>query len=126
MCEVVVFHPAKSSERDSWMLGTGGRPAAPGFAMEVAAASLKIGDRVRIVRKPNDWPMLHRDTKILYNRLIKRQRSLRIAEIRVHPTGLAHPWVCCQFRERGRWRYDHLAILDDGSWIKVKRRIQRT
>lgn len=86
------------------------------------AASLKVGDRIRIVRKPLDWAFCHRETKVLYNKLIKRARSLRIARIETDPAGVKGPWIECKIKERNGWHWHSLLILDDGSWVKVKKR----
>lgn len=88
--------------------------------------SLKIGDRIRIVCKPNDWTTLHRETKVLYNKLIvrgKAGRALRIARIETNPGGVKEPWIECKIKERSGWHYHSLAILNDGSWVKVKKRV---
>ncbi len=90
--------------------------------MEEPWRSLRVGDRIRIIRMPSgvDEPgyTFHRDTRSLYKRLIARGRSLRICEI--DAWGL--PWIRCKFhRKDGRWEYHSLAVNDD-SWVRVKHR----
>ena len=84
--------------------------------------TLRVGDRVRIVRLPYyaDMPdrSFHPETRRLYKRLIARRRSLRVYEVD-EEYGL--PWIACRFRmANGRWEYHTLAINDD-SWVRVDR-----
>ena len=83
---------------------------------------LRVGDRVRIVRMPNDFSRpdyyVHATTRRVYRLLIARGRPLRV--FKVDESGL--PWVQCRFRRRnGSWEHHSLAINDD-SWVRVATR----
>lgn len=87
-----------------------------------ARRSLRVGDRIRIVRLPWDanapGQTFFPETRKLYEKLIARGRPLRVFKIDEH--GL--PWVACRFRRRnGSWEYHWLAI-DEDSWVRVKSR----
>ena len=87
--------------------------------------SLRVGDRIRIVRMPSgvDEPgyTFHPETRRLYERLIERGRSLRIAEL--CDWGL--PWIGCRFQlEDGTWEHHSLAVIDD-SWVRLQSRPPR-
>lgn len=84
--------------------------------------SLRVGDRIRVVRMPSgiDAPgyVFHRDTRRLYERLIERGRPLRVN--RIDEDGL--PWITCRFKlANGTWEWHWLAVNDD-SWVRVKHR----
>lgn len=82
---------------------------------------LKVGDRVRITELPPDWsqPDWHvpKDTIAVYKAIIDRQRPIRINEVDEH--GLC--WFSCVFYRKQR-REVHSMTLDDGCWVKVKKR----
>ena len=87
--------------------------------------TLKVGDRVRIVRMPTgvDEPgyTFHPDSRRLYERLIdrcRRGRSLRVFEICEH--GL--PWVQHRYRDEDGVRHHEWLALNDDSWVRVKPR----
>ncbi len=87
--------------------------------------SLRVGDRIRIVQMPSgvDAPgyVFSRCTRWLYEKLIERGRSLRIAEIDEY--GL--PWIHCRFRQADQtWEHHFLAVNDD-SWVQVRHRRDR-
>lgn len=79
----------------------------------------EIGDRIRIVRMPTDddgrEQTLHAETRVLYQPLIERGRSLRISRI----DGGGLPWIECRFKlPDGRWEY-HYLMINDNSWVPV-------
>ena len=81
--------------------------------------SLRIGDRIRIIRLPTAWDqpgyIVPLCTRRLYKRLIQRARPLRVSEI--DAWGL--PYIRCRFKmENGAWEHHFLAVNDD-SWVKV-------
>jgi hypothetical protein len=83
---------------------------------------LRVGDRIRIVRMPsyaNEAGITFLpETRRLYNKLITRRRSLRV--FRIDENGL--PWIKCRFRLRnGRWEH-HWLVVNDDSWVPVKKR----
>lgn len=85
--------------------------------------NLRVGERVRIVRMPSgvDAPgyTFHAETRWLYERLIARGRSHRIAGI--DDWGL--PFILVRFLdERPVW---HFLELNDDSWVRVKPRRRR-
>jgi hypothetical protein len=87
--------------------------------------SLRVGERVRVVRLPSgiDAPgyVFPRETRHLYLRLIAGRRSHRIAEI--DEWGL--PWIHTKQRDRRYgWIYHWLALNDD-SWVRVRHRVAR-
>jgi hypothetical protein len=81
--------------------------------------SLRVGDRVRILRLPTLWnhPNYHVDpsTRRLYRRLIARKRSVRVFRI----DEFGQPWIQGRAPRESEWWT--LAIADD-SWVRVKRR----
>lgn len=80
--------------------------------------SLKLGDRIRIVRMPCDEPVLQAETRRLFQRLISRRTPLRVFWIDEH----RHPWIRCRFRRRnGTFELHWLAVNDD-SWVRVRHR----
>jgi hypothetical protein len=84
--------------------------------------TLRVNDRIRIVRMPSgiDAPryVLPACTRRLYEKLIARGRAVRVYDI--DEWGL--PWIRCKFRRRnGSWEHHFLAVNDD-SWVRVKRR----
>lgn len=84
---------------------------------------LKVGDRVRINAVPGSGIpgyTIHKDTIKVYEKLIARNRSVRICEI--DEDGL--PWYCCRFkRKNGQWEWHSLVIMDDDTnWVKVRKR----
>ena len=90
--------------------------------MRDAWRNLRVGDRVRIVKYPTEWeepgffvpPM----TRRLYKRLIAARRVLRIYAI----DEWGRPVVGTKFRRRnGSWEY-HALVIDDDSWVEVKKR----
>jgi hypothetical protein len=83
---------------------------------------LRVDDRVRIVKLPwyADIPgyIFPDCTRRLYRKLIARGRALRVFEIDEY----GFPWVRCRFRmKNGRWEH-HWLMIDDDSWVRVKRR----
>ena len=87
---------------------------------------LRVGDRIRIVRLPTAWGQrgyhVPPCTRRLYMRLIQRRRPVRV--YRIDDWGL--PWIACRFRRRnGAWVYHFLDINDD-SWVRVRKRQQRS
>ena len=88
--------------------------------------SLKVGDRIRIVRLPSEIEkpgyVFPECTRRLYELLIKRGRPLRISEI----DEWSIPWIWCRTKdEDGSWTHHALAVNDD-SWVRVKPRLKRT
>jgi hypothetical protein len=88
--------------------------------MHEAWRSLRVGDRIRIVRMPWDADAPGRtflpETRRLYRKLIARGRSLRVCRLDEH--GL--PWVACRFPLRdGRWEH-HWLVVNDDSWVRVR------
>jgi len=86
------------------------------------AQTLKIGDRVRVVRLPPVWstPGWHvpRSTREIYRLMISRRRPVRIYEV-----DFTGAWVHLQVRtKRGRLEH-HDLTLDDGCWVKVRRHL---
>jgi hypothetical protein len=76
---------------------------------------LRVGDRVRIARRPSDWQRLHEPTLRAYDRLIADGVVLTIDEI----DELGHPWVTHRWPHSSRgFEFDSLAINDD-SWERV-------
>jgi hypothetical protein len=83
---------------------------------------LKVGDRIRIVGLPRNYPVdLNPDTKRVLRKLISRRRPVTIDEIDEHA-----PWYSCRFRMKNGKLEDHsLAVCDgDDNWVLVKRRRQ--
>jgi hypothetical protein len=87
---------------------------------------LKLGDRIHIVRLPPEWkaPGYHvpRSTRDLYRRLMARKRPLVINEI----DELGLPWIQCRFRDRGGRMVYHFLVIDDGCWVRVRARADRS
>ena len=83
-------------------------------------ANLKIGDKIRIVNIPVN--AIHKDTIHCFQRLIKRGYAQRIDQI----DEFGCPWITCKFFLYGKWRIEWLAIYDDGSWVKVKKRVKQS
>jgi hypothetical protein len=84
-------------------------------------SDLKVGDRIRIIGIPGEGVpgyFLHRDTRLAYQKLIARGRSVRIA--RIGEDGLA--WYSFRFPMKdGRWDWHEMAVCDsDNNWVKVK------
>jgi hypothetical protein len=88
--------------------------------------TLRVGDRIRIVRFPSDWekPNWHvgPSTRALYQKLIERKRSVRIS--RIDESGC--PWIEGRYDKReqkrnGGWTHWSLG-MDDDSWVRVRRR----
>lgn len=81
-------------------------------------ADIKIGDRIKIVSQPirygeKDY-YIHADTVRVFNKLIKRNRPVRISTIDEFGT-----WYKCRFKERGKWHWHSLAVTDsDKNWVK--------
>ena len=82
--------------------------------------SLRVGDRVRIVRLPPAWdnPQYHvpAPTRRLFRKLMDRGRPLRVRE--VDERGEA--WVWCRFRGKNGRIEHHGITIDDGCWVRVK------
>lgn len=78
---------------------------------------LQIGDRIRITAIP-DWAYIHPDTIKVFEKLVARNRSVRISAI----DDYGNPRYECRFRNgNGVWEYHYLAILEgENNWIKVK------
>jgi hypothetical protein len=82
--------------------------------------SLRIADRIRIVRRPRDYGTMRREIRRVYDRLLARKHSLR-----VYGWSGGKPWVQFQLRDKaGRIHYHSFAVINDGSWVKVKVRGQ--
>ena len=84
--------------------------------------SLKVGDRIRLVRMPSEFALpgyyLHPDTRQAYQTLIDRRRPVRIAKI--DEWGI--PWINFQIRlPNGSWECHSLDFNHDG-WVRVTRR----
>lgn len=79
--------------------------------------TLKIGDRVRVVRLPPIWSTpgyrVPASTVRIYKLIISRRRPVRIDD--VDDWGA---WVTLLVRERGRLHHHHVT-LDDGCWVRV-------
>jgi hypothetical protein len=76
---------------------------------------LKVNDRVRLVHMPTPYSDpnrgLHPDTRRAYEKLIKRNRPLRVYKV----DKWKRPWVRFQFRLRnGKFEYHGLQIDHDG------------
>ena len=87
---------------------------------------LRIGDRIRLVHMPTDFSRpgysVHRDTRRVYQRIIDRQRSVRICQL----DEFGMPWIHCRFRRKdGRIEYHWLLINHDG-WVRVRKRTSKT
>ena len=91
--------------------------------------SLRIGDRIRIVRLPRSFGFLAPDTVLapevvrLYRKLIARCRPVVVSEVDRD----GRPWVTCRFRRRknrpGTGALDiHFLAVDDDSWVRVRPR----
>ena len=89
----------------------------------MAWRNLRVGDRIRIVRVPSEFSRLgytvHPSTVRLYRLLVKRGRSLRIAEWMGDM-----PWIHCRVRRKnGEMEFHYLGInRTEDSWVLVKRR----
>jgi hypothetical protein len=81
---------------------------------------LRVGDQVRIVRRPQQgmpWSRLDNDARRLYDRLIAEGVVLAVSEI----DEWGCPWIEYHWRhEDGSLEYHQLAI-DDDSWELVAR-----
>ncbi len=82
--------------------------------------SLKVNDRIRLVRMPSEFAQsgyeLHPDTRETYRKIIDRRRPLRIA--RIDESGI--PWIDVRFRRPdGSWEYHSLAF-NHGGWVRVR------
>jgi hypothetical protein len=81
---------------------------------------LKVGDKIRIIKIPGeDDPdfFLDHESRLAYEQLIMRGRSLRVFEI--DESGFPH----CNFRfrkEDGSWQWHTIIITElDNNWVKV-------
>src|SRR5262245_57361756 len=85
--------------------------------------TLRVGDRIRIVRQPTCFGSLAPDTVLrpatrgLYKRLIALRRQFPVSEIDKD----GRPWIQVCLRENGRLERHWLAV-DDDSWARVKPR----
>jgi hypothetical protein len=86
--------------------------------------SLRVGDRIRVVRLPSTFGQLAPDTKLapeevrLYKKLLASRKQLTVTEIDKD----GRPWIRCCFRQRnGRLEIHYLAV-DDDSWVRVRPR----
>ena len=82
--------------------------------------SLRVGDRVRIVRIPGgaDGPgcVYPAETRALHQRLIASARSVPVDNIDEYGT----PWISCSFKhEDGKWHH-HLLAMNDDSWERAE------
>lgn len=87
--------------------------------------TLKVGDRIRIVRLPSAASMsvanghvLPADTRRFYKRLMALKKRLTISEI----DGDGRPWIQCTLRRKGGGLDYHFLAVDDDSWVRVKSR----
>lgn len=88
--------------------------------------TLRAGDLIRFVRMPSwsdvPWVSFHTDTRRLYRKLLARTRPTHVAYI----DEFGGPWIRYRFRDRkGRMERHHLLVNDD-SWVKVKKRKARS
>src|SRR5437660_427372 len=109
---LAVILGAGSRELDDWRSGAW---------MIDGWRTLRVGDRIRMVRFPTEWeqPGYHVPlcTRRLYRALIDRRRSVRVYEIK-----WGMPWIRCRLPRRGGgWEHHFLAIIDD-SWVRVRSR----
>jgi hypothetical protein len=84
--------------------------------------TLRVGERIRIVRVPIEFDQpgyfVARDTRRLFELLVQRARSHRIAWI----DGWGLPYIDLRFRRfRGRRMYEYLGIWED-CWVRVRPR----
>lgn len=86
------------------------------------AKELKIGDRVRIINIPGygipDY-YLHKGTRLVYKKIIARQRSVRISRI----DECGDPWYTVKFRKKNGTIETHSlnVVATDNNWVKVVR-----
>lgn len=81
------------------------------------AAELKVGDRVRILGCK--CSLADQETKLAWERLAERGRSVRISAIDDYGT----PWYECRLKIGGKWEYHFLTVRDDdNNWASVKKR----
>lgn len=83
---------------------------------------LKVGDRVRFVRLPEEWSRpgtgVHRDSVAFMKAMIRRCFASRIYEIDKD----GYPWIAARMLRRGRWQHHYWMIIDSTSWRLVHRR----
>ena len=84
--------------------------------------TLRVGERIRIVRVPIEFGQpgyfVDPDTRRLFELLVQRGRSHRIAWI--DDSGL--PYIDLRFRRfRGRRMYEGLGLVED-CWVRVRPR----
>lgn len=84
---------------------------------------LKIGDRIRIISVPgkdNESYVIHPETVIIYEKLIKRNRFVTISEIDEDGT----PWFTYMFKNKnGTLKYHFLSVCaSDNNWIRVRQK----
>jgi hypothetical protein len=89
----------------------------------VEISSLKIGDKVQIQSIPGESStvpiFLHEDTRIVYEKIIKRGTPVRISKIDEY----GQPWYNVKFKENTEWEFHSLSITsNDKNWIKVEKR----
>lgn len=87
---------------------------------------LKEGDLIRFVSEPTEWSkdgyLISECTRKLWQRLIDRKRPVKI-----YLDGGGMPWVKVKAIEGTMFgdrivTHHHLAIIENGGWVKVKRR----
>lgn len=83
--------------------------------------TLKVGDRVRVVRLPPAWfsPGFHvpSDTRRIYKLMISRRRAVRINEVDEHGA-----WVQLHVRDNRDRIVRHFVTLDDGCCVRARKR----
>jgi hypothetical protein len=77
--------------------------------------SLKVGDRVRIVRRPHNYDQLHPDARAAYDRFVSEGLVLKVTE--VDEFGL--PWVGHEWKLPGGGFEGHSLAINDDSGDRV-------
>lgn len=79
--------------------------------------NLKIGDKIKIlsIPEPHDNYYLHRETRDIYEKIIKRNKPVKIYDI--DKDGI--PWFYCKFKKKdGTWHHHYLSV-DCDNWKKI-------
>jgi hypothetical protein len=90
------------------------------------ASQLRIGDWIMITGVPGTGVpnyYIHRDTKRVFEKLVARNRPVRIREI----DEFGAPWYMCRFKKPdGTYEAHFLAISDsEDNWVPVNRRSRK-
>jgi hypothetical protein len=83
---------------------------------------LKVGDRIRFTRLPEEWSRpgtgIHRDSVAFVKAMLRRRFPSRIYKVDTD----GYPWIVARLRHRGRWVHHNWMIVDCTSWRVVRRR----